>query len=242
MRACAAGLRPTTAQGAQRRENRFGSRPEILVSSTVAPAPAAAACAATRGGPVGAGLSDRPDTGRRAFRRESVVRRTGRSNANRGTSVRASPLVLSWRPPCGSRGSVSALDPPVRGGTPMSLPDGGRMSTRIFLPTARRSETAHEWTRRSGPLGDASQSQQIRTGGCGALWRGRGSIPVPCPVYAHPWPAGTRRLAPIGAGRRRAGSGGSCPRGGEMKAIRARLTLAQGAVWDAKHTLERYGG
>jgi len=147
----AAGSRPTTAQGAQGRENRFRSRPEILVSSTVAPAPAAAACAAIRGGPARAGLSDRPDTGRRAFRRESVVRRTGRSNANRGRSVRASPLVLSWRPPCGPRGSVSAPDPPVRGGTPMSLPDGGRMSTRIFVfprsPVGNRPRVdAKEWS------------------------------------------------------------------------------------------------
>ena len=151
MRACAAGLRPTTAQGAQSRESRFRSGPEILVSSSVAPTPAAAACAATRGGPVGAVWSDRPDTGRRAFRRGSVVRRTGRSNANRGRSVRASPLVLSWRPPCGPRGSVSAPDPPVRGGTPMSLPDGGRMSTRIFVfprsPVGNRPRVdAKEWS------------------------------------------------------------------------------------------------
>ena len=70
--------------------------------------PAVCASAVALGAHVGGGVGspDRRDTCRRASRLGSAVHRTGRSNPNRETSVRASQLVVSWCPPCGPGGSA----------------------------------------------------------------------------------------------------------------------------------------
>jgi hypothetical protein len=81
----------------------YGSSQRTVVRSGVSNGPAVRASAVALGAHVGGGvgLPDRHDTCRIASRRASAVHRTGRSSSNRETSVRASPLVVSWCHSCG---------------------------------------------------------------------------------------------------------------------------------------------
>ncbi len=81
----------------------------------------------------------------------------------------------------------------------------------------------------------------LRTYGAGKAWRACGRLPATLPDLrdgAH-GPANLRLLRPLPGGKV-AAPASALPRT-EAQAIRASLTTALEAVWEAKATLEKYG-